>query len=196
MSKARDVAKQGGMTIVIPTTVNVGAGSASVGANGQVTFTNATNMMLNNVFSSAYKNYSIVMDFSNTSAAQYFTVRLKGAGTTYANYTTVGAQYSVSAGTGSTTNVGTGNQGVGVGILAYTGTGGRGGMTLDIFQPVDAVATVVNCFGGGYNNNSAHAMAVTSVIHYSDVAIDSIEIALQTGLTFTGTLRIYGYNNG
>jgi hypothetical protein len=195
MSRSRDVAKQGGMTIVIPTTVNVGAGSASVGANGQVTFTNATNMMLNNVFSSTYRDYRIVMDITGVGAAQYFTVRLKGAGTIYGSYTTVGGFYSVSGGTGSFLNMGTSNQGIGLGYIGYTG-GARAGLTVDIFQPAEPVATILNFHSGGHSNNSAHSMTSGSVINFTDTAMDSIEIALQTGLTFTGTLRIYGYNNG
>lgn len=48
---------------VVPTSVSVSSGSATVGANGEVVFTGATNISLNGVFTSAFENYHVV--FSN-----------------------------------------------------------------------------------------------------------------------------------
>jgi hypothetical protein len=197
MTRARDVASKGGMIAIVPSSVSVSSGSASVAANGQVTFTGAVNIMLNNVFSTAYKNYRLVMDVSSASGSQYFTIRFKSGGTIYSNYTTVGSYFGVSGGTGNSSNIGTGNQGVALGYIGYTnGSGSRAGVTADIYQPAEAVGTVVNFIGSGNTNNSAHSTALGSLIHYSDVVLDSMEIGLQTGLNITGTLRVYGYNNG
>ena len=66
MTRARDVSSRGGLTAIIPTSVTVGGGSASVGGNGSITLTGATTISLINCFSSTYDNYKFT--FAGTSA--------------------------------------------------------------------------------------------------------------------------------
>lgn len=65
-------AKPPGLVAITPSSVSVGSGTATVGTNGAVTFTSATNITLNNVFTSAYKHYQIVLDISNATAQEVY----------------------------------------------------------------------------------------------------------------------------
>lgn len=49
-----------GLVPIVPTSVTVNAGSATTSANGLVTFTGASNVSLDGVFSARYRNYHIV----------------------------------------------------------------------------------------------------------------------------------------
>ncbi len=61
MTRARDISSRGGLTQVIPTSVTVGSGTAAVAANGQITISGASNLVVNGVFSSRFENYKMVM---------------------------------------------------------------------------------------------------------------------------------------
>ena len=54
---------QPGMKMVVPTSVAVGSGSGSVDAIGNVTFSSASSISVNNCFTSTYDNYRIIIDF-------------------------------------------------------------------------------------------------------------------------------------
>ena len=61
MSRARDVAKLGGFTQVVPSSVTVGSGTSTINSNGKITISGASNVVINGVFSSQYENYKMVM---------------------------------------------------------------------------------------------------------------------------------------
>jgi hypothetical protein len=69
-----------GLVQVVPTSVAVGSGSGSVDANGAVTFTGASSVSLNDVFSATYDNYKILISFSTT-ATELVTLRVRVGGT-------------------------------------------------------------------------------------------------------------------
>jgi hypothetical protein len=48
-----------GLVPIVPTSVNVGSGSATVNANGEVSFSGATSISLNGVFTESYTRYKI-----------------------------------------------------------------------------------------------------------------------------------------
>ena len=111
----------GALTQVVPTSVTVGSGSASTSANGTVTFTGATTVLLNGVFSATYENYLIMIRPSASSVNQAIISRLAVGGvpnTTASSYITqnqTAAVSTVSTSKGTTTswdtwnNFGTGN---------------------------------------------------------------------------------------
>jgi hypothetical protein len=51
-----------GLVSIVPTSVAVGSGSASVGANGAVTFTGVSSISLNSCFTSQFNSYKIVFE--------------------------------------------------------------------------------------------------------------------------------------
>jgi len=79
-----------GMILMRPTSIVVaGVGAtASIGVNGSVTFTSATSLSLNGVFTSGYDNYMIVVRGTSSDDAGAVGARLRTSGTdaTAANY--------------------------------------------------------------------------------------------------------------
>ena len=68
-----------GLRMVVPTSVAVGSGTATIGTAGQVTFTTASTVSLNGVFNATYDNYLILLK-GNTSANPDLLFRLRVAG--------------------------------------------------------------------------------------------------------------------
>lgn len=67
---------QPGSKLIVPSSVAVGSGSASIATQGTVTFSGASSVSLNDVFSSTYSNYTIIVS-SNTSDANSQILRLR-----------------------------------------------------------------------------------------------------------------------
>lgn len=78
------------LTLLTPSSVSTtgGSGSASIGANGKVTFTTAESVSVNGVFSSTYDDYMMVLYAITGNDGQNIVYRLRAAGTdsTAANY--------------------------------------------------------------------------------------------------------------
>jgi len=53
-----------GTRLIIPSSVAVGSGSGSVSTSGTVTFSGASSVSINDVFSATYDTYQIVTDLS------------------------------------------------------------------------------------------------------------------------------------
>lgn len=72
-----------GMILMRPTSIVVaGVGAtASIGVNGSVTFTSATSLSLNGVFTSGYDNYMIVLRNQQNTSSASLQVRLSASGT-------------------------------------------------------------------------------------------------------------------
>jgi hypothetical protein len=187
MTRARDVAKQGGLTLITPTSVVVGSGTGSVAANGGITLTGVSSVTLNSVFSSAYDNYKIVLYTTSASTAADFFIQFRTGSTTsgtgYAwqrfNLSTTSANTYAGGGSASDTKLN-------VGRMEAAGAS----LTVDIFNPFVATETFTHsqsfdtayhCGAAGYHNV---ATSYESFILYTSAS------------TINATLRIYGYNNG
>ena len=69
-----------GLKRVVPSSVAVGSGSGSVDSLGTVTFSGASTVSLNGVFTSTYKNYFLVLENITFTAGSTFGARLRLAG--------------------------------------------------------------------------------------------------------------------
>ena len=77
-----------GMVLVSPTSIDHSGTSATLGANGQVTFSAVTSLSLNGVFSADFDNYLIVYSQKSTiGAALLVKLRASGTDTTGSDYT-------------------------------------------------------------------------------------------------------------
>jgi hypothetical protein len=178
------ITQNGGLVPIIPTSVSVGGGTATVGTNGQVTFTSATtSLSLNGVFSSAYDNYRIVYRATYASAASV-SARLRIATTdTATNYTFVSLYTNTGTpGGGSTTTTS-----FGLSISSVT----TRNVVADIVSPF--IATSTGFIGIGREQNAG---ANYGIISYGHAQIDSTSfdgITLLNDQAQTGTVSIYGY---
>jgi len=95
------ITNAGAIVPIIPTSVAVGSGSGSFNATtGNVTFTGATSISVNGVFSATYNRYIIVYNagVTTTTSTHSFRFRTSGTDNTTSNYSTTMAR-STSNGT-------------------------------------------------------------------------------------------------
>lgn len=178
------VATGTGLVPIVPSSVTVGSGSASVGANGLVTFTSASTILLNGVFSSAYNIYRIYFmaptNTSNGASANQIYVRFATGGTvnTTANYSFT----SFYSQTGSYAN----------------STGATGQTFMNPSYGEDLVLEVSGPF------TTSRATSATSYSSYSNTAVfGQIGFNASTSFdgiqflnnTYTGNVQVYGLRN-
>lgn len=187
--------KPSGLVPIIPTSVSVASGSASVNSTGTVTFTGASSISINGVFTSAYRNYRVVYNARNAAAnTQSSWVRLRNAGTDVStNYIWQGPDGVInSAGTNSNSSVGGWNSN-GMLIGYVTPTSGSG--TVEIMEPAIAASTGFHCASQGLNS-STNAFYTRLVQGENSIgsSYDGFTMYPQAD-SITGTFTIYGYRN-
>jgi hypothetical protein len=182
-----------GFDLVTPTSV---AGTGVTVSGSLVTFSAATTVRLNGVFSSAYTNYRIVFDTStNVGGGEIRIVYYSGGSALTAGYTSAGLYMGLSGGTQSNTNIGTGRQGIAYGMAGFFDVASAaGGGTLDVFNPFAAGATTANFACSSYSTNSGFQTSNGGHIHYAAGSADGFQI-YTSGTSWTGTIRVYGYRN-
>jgi hypothetical protein len=178
------ITQNGGLVPIIPTSVSVGGGTATVGTNGQVTFTSATtSLSLNGVFSSAYDNYRIVYRATYASASSLGARLRIGTTDTATNYIFA----SVFTNTGTASALSTTTTSFGLAISSMT----TRNVVADIVSPF--IATSTGFIGIGREQNAG---ANYGIISYGHAQIDSTSfdgITLLNDQAQTGTVSIYGY---
>lgn len=173
-----------GLVPIVPTSVTVGSGSASVSTTGAVTFSSATNICLNGVFTSAYRHYQIVLDISNAGAsAQEIYGWFTNAGTsiTTAWY---GAGF-VSYYTGTTGAVNLRNNGNGGWVTHASGYASRA--TLNVF-----IDSANNRAQYDFSTMAKGIGAWVAGGYGTDGATDGFRVSAASGVASSGTFRVYG----
>lgn len=175
-----------GLVPVIPPTVSVSGGTATANTSGRVTFTSATSISLNDVFTQSYRNYRFILTASNTATSSiYYRMRTAGADNTSTNY-----KYSVWITRQDTTTVPLGATASTFGWLADTDTT-LGHASGDIINPRETGRTMVNNFGSGRTLVSSYG---TNILDISN-AFSGITFFPAAG-SFTGSVQIFAYNEG
>ena len=203
MGRARDIANvlssstnialdsELGLSLITPTSIANTGGTSSISATGAVTFTSASAISLNGVFSSTYRNYRAIVNFSGSTAGT-LGLRFRTSGTDNTNGTPSGyywaGGYLYQQGASITSNTSNYNN---IGRVSRYDTG-AGATTFDIMDPFTsgaATSTFGFSTGGGANWESL-------MNYYADGAIifDGFSLIASTG-TVTGVIRVYGYRN-
>lgn len=176
-----------GLVDLVPASVTVGSGTGSVSSSGLVTFSGASSVSINGAFSSAYKNYQIVVgDFTSSNNAVAMRMRLRAAGvdSSSANYYQAGAT-SASAAPGAYVASGTTNF-----LIGDSSTSKFYTLAANIINPFVSSETA------GVFNIAGYANAVTwyggNLLHNGISSFDGLTIFPASG-TITGTLQVYGY---
>lgn len=176
-----------GLVPVIPTSVVVGSGSASVSTDGVVTFTNASYISFNGIFSSAYKNYQIIHETSSRSTTSWSVYRLRASGTDNIS----GYDRTISAYTNVNTpqaNASTNGTDFGFAITATA----MNNTIMEIMSPNLSTPTTTHArwlegsSGSAIYSNWGHGF------HRSSTSFDGLSVIHASG-TATGTIRIYGF---
>lgn len=178
-----------GLKIVVPSSVTVGSGSATVNSNGLVTFNGVTSLSLNGVFTSIYSNYRIVISGNSSAHAQAASIRMRSGSDTSTNIYYFGGSYGPASGTGAAW------QGSAANLIQWGNTGIESTtLSMDIYRPKLTERTGFSWQSHGYTG-STYAGIVASGMVYDQVSYDSCSILIGGGATISGNVQVYGYAN-
>jgi hypothetical protein len=173
---------------IIPSSISVGSGSGSVDANGAVTFTSASSVSLNDVFSTNYDNYYLIGNLSTTGGDASLRWRVSGADNSTSNYQYGLARKDFGAAnfvndtqsTTATSTFGAVNPGTNV-----------AGFWKNINSPFLSQRTTLighTLSSSGYAYYDSHLFNATT-------SFTGFSLLCSSTFTMTGTIRIYGYRN-
>jgi hypothetical protein len=176
------------LTGIVPTAVS-GSG-VTVSPNGKVTFTNATVVALDGVFSGTYSNYRITWNSPTRSASGSTQFHLRQGGTDFgANY-----DYVKGVDSGTTRSVSSSSAASAIPLDQGVIAGQTSDGVLDLFGPAS----------GSYTTGTAQSAVLASSALYScqvafaneqPTVFDGFSLyGLTSGQTWSGTVRVYGYN--
>jgi len=176
-----------GMKNVVPTSISVSNGSATVNSNGVVSFTSTGGISLNGVFSNTYRNYRMIINARRTDA--------NGSGIAYTRLMSSGTAISANYSGGnnwiyyssSTVNSWDGADGIYIAPIYYANYAAE----LDIYQPYEAIETKFTGQGIG-SQASNGARTIVGGEHATQTAYDGLWVGWNAG-TWTGNVQILGY---
>ena len=179
----------GGLNLVVPTSVTVGSGSFALSANGQITFTGADTVTLNNCFSSTYDTYRILISAYVAAGSPALILYFRDNTPLVVSGYYGGAYSSRFDGVNGATAIN--NAGF---ITAVPNVGstaaGRSVASLDLYRTsTDGIVT-----GSAFNGNTSATVNI-SANRSGMTNFNGISVSVPTS-TMTGTIRVYGYNNG
>ena len=173
---------------ITPTSVAVGSGSATINAGGSVTFTGASSVSLNGVFSSTYTNYVAILNVTASSAEQFANVRLRAAGTDTSSSTY--KYYSISlAGSYSGTQTTSTSYPV---IIAQNTYPYSNASQFTFYGPNVAQRTAYQAIIQSADANNDQRARITTGSQSDNTQFDGF--TLLVGGTFAGTVTVYGYS--
>jgi hypothetical protein len=173
---------QPGMKLIVPSSVSVGSGTASVDTNGAVTFSGASTVTISNAFSANYDSYKILIT-GGADTVNNNLLYLK-LGSTATGYYGV-LQYTPYASSGVSTL--SDNNAV---QWSYVGASGTSGLNADIelLSPFLSKQTHITASFYDASNAARKTGYLANTTSYTDFTFSG-------GGTISGTARIYGYKN-
>lgn len=178
-----------GLKLIVPTSVAVGSGTGTANAAGQVTFTGASSVSLNGVFTSTYDNYKILFQGSCSIAADLAVrMRLSGTDNTTSNY-----QHQQVVGSSTTVSGSRATNGTSARIGEIYPTTSISTFSVDFFNPAIAVPTSFFT-NAGLQSNTSIAISIEHNAHNVATAFDGLTFIPSSG-NLTGTLSVYGYKD-
>jgi hypothetical protein len=202
MGRARDLANilsssgnvaldsEMGLSLITPTSISTSGGSGTISTTGAVSFTSASAISLNSVFTSTYDNYKILFELTGASTSTTLLGRLRVGGTdaTAGSYTTNVIVNTTTTVAGSETGNATYWD-----FRSYN-TAVRYVLVLDVLRPNTTGEHLIS--GNVFTLNASSAWQVNHLggKFTGATAYDSISFIANSG-NITGTVRVYGYRN-
>jgi hypothetical protein len=177
-----------GMVLVKPTSITHSGTSASLGANGQVTFSAVTSLSLNGVFTADFNAYMISLRFliSPNETTINFRLRNSGSDATGSNYTNQflgvnNASFNSSRSTGTATSLG------------YSGSDCESGVTGIIYGPFLSGPTAARLVSSFTLNSAGPYIEDWAFTHSLSTSYDGATIYPSVSTRpMTGAVQIYG----
>jgi hypothetical protein len=182
-----------GLVPIIPPTVTISGGSATANSLGVVSFTSATSVKLNNVFSADYLNYKMLIDITTGPATDNINLnmRIDGAGATSYFYSGI-RQYA-----GSTDAAASLGAATSLFLLGIAGRSGVAGASSDvtIMKPFATQNTKYNAHTGGNSTSAGEQQQHLMRGRLNDsTSYTGVEI-FPGSSNISGTVQIFGYNS-
>jgi hypothetical protein len=178
-----------GMRMIVPTSVAVGSGTGSANANGYVTFSGASSISLNGVFTAAYDNYRVIFTTTSNTASGYINMRLRSVtDITAANY----FSSVVQAAYGSTA---IGNDNGGNSQTTWNRFGYYDGTTDAYASSGDILLPFVSAFTSfnAAKARSGYGSEFATGVYKATTSVDGFTI--YSAGNFTGNVAVYGYKD-
>ena len=182
----------GGATeIMIPTAAVVGAGTATINANGSVSFSNVTSLALEGVFTSAHENYMILMTVAPAASITSIQCRLRSGstnttGTSWQNQNMKANSTTVSA-------AGASNQLTFEMITLPANANDRNSLIMYVFAPQQSTYTKTQAFAQG-RDSSNYQIVYTGGLWNTTDSYDGIAWTNIVG-DLTGDVTVYGFKD-
>lgn len=181
-----------GLKLLTPTSIAIGSGTGSVNVNGSVTFSGASSVSLNGVFSSTYDNYKILFNHS-VSAAAGIRMRLRVSGSDDTNNVYGTGMYYRQQGGASVGNL---SDGFTQSFALINDTNSlKGDVSLDLYNPftVNETRLTHQTNWQGYSPLQYYTNmgggVFTNTTSFTGFTI------LTSSNTMTGTVAVYGYKD-
>ena len=177
-----------GLHLITPTsTAKTGTGStATINANGSVTFSSCETLSLNGVFSADYDNYMIVARLSSSAASVGAIIRFRVAGTDNSTTSSYVYQYLVADNTSTAnTNRYTDNKGS---LFTLSSTLRSGGV-VHVYGPYLVQPTAYRLIDAISRSNAE--IGDIAGTHNQSTSYDGCTVSVGSG-TFSGLLGVYG----
>jgi hypothetical protein len=175
-----------GLILLTPTSVDHTGTSATISANGSVSFTAVTQLRLNGVFSANYDNYIIVQrQLESTTNAEIVYMRLSDGG---ADNSTASSYVSQTLNAGSTTVAATRNT-ADIARISISDGDSNDGFILNVYGPYLAQPTAwrsITCVGDAGARIYDYAGT-----HNQSTSYDGFNITLSGG-SISGRVAVYG----
>ena len=177
-----------GLKLLTPSSIAVGSGSGSVTSTGTVTFSAASSVSLNDVFSATYDNYLIQFNNLTASGNGWMDMRMRVAGSdvSSANYNRqdLSASSTTVAGARSTSQTAFTN-------VQYLNTGVPTPNQMNLYNPFNTSVTSIASVLGPVAGGSIEVFVKTYGLNTS-TSYTGFTIYPQSG-TITGGISVYGY---
>jgi hypothetical protein len=182
-----------GLNAIIPTSVSVGSGSASISTAGQVSFTGASSVSLNDVFSATYDNYRILLRLTAASADLNvnFRFRVSGADNSTSNYSRVGWYVGSDSSSGASVSINQAQFGMG---SMDTTTPTYHLHDILVSLPFATDYTQFQKTSGTKNQTAIHFSEFDSYWFNATTSFTGFTVYPSTG-NITGTVAVYGYKD-
>jgi len=179
-----------GLVPIIAPTVNFSGGTATANTLGTVSFTSVTSISLNNVFTSAYANYKILVKTS-ASAQINLHIRLRASGTDNATNDYFRAGTYVQTNGGTSVDV---QSAANFLIFTNVSTGSNdAAVSFDIFSPQQTKTTHFIGIGAGWSGAGTNIGSWFGAKHQLTNSYDGFSLIPSSG-NITGTVQVLGYN--
>lgn len=183
-----------GLIPVKPTSVVVAGGTAATNSLGVVSFTNATALSLNGIFTSAYSVYKMIIFIPTASAAGQCAFRFRSSGTDNSSSNYYQTQFlSRITGTTQTNSGGPVTFGSLFGWLGAISNDYQM-LVVDISNPMKAMKKNISGIAVANDGTSLYQSMVLNLFNGNTLTFDGFTIYPTAG-TFTGSVQILAYNN-